>query len=101
MQISAVWKVGNAGVVVQTTSNEAAEILRKAAPPSLRVQEPKKRRPLVALQGLQGDSPQEEVQKSLYDQNLRKNPKWTLETLKAHCKIAFKKDCSVGKTMQP
>lgn len=68
--IRSVRKVGNAGVLVQTTSPAAAVTLRNAAPPSLRVTEPRRRQPLVAVNGVEGDPSFEEVIECLASQNL-------------------------------
>ncbi|GBP47279.1 hypothetical protein EVAR_38043_1 [Eumeta japonica] len=89
---SKVRKVGRAGVVVQTTSDEAADKIRKAVPPTLRVTEPRSRRPLVALRNLSGDPSGEAVISGLYEQNLRtRHPEWTIERIKKSCRVAFKK----------
>ncbi|GBP97355.1 hypothetical protein EVAR_103868_1 [Eumeta japonica] len=82
VQVSKVRKVGRAGVVVQTTSVEAADKIKKAVPPTLRVTEPRSRRPLVALRNLSGDPSGEAVMTGLFEQNLRiKHPEWPLERL--------------------
>ncbi|GBP63888.1 hypothetical protein EVAR_39550_1 [Eumeta japonica] len=52
IQVEKLRKVGNAGVVVQTTSKDAATKLKNAAPPTLRVTEPKRRQPLVGLRNM-------------------------------------------------
>ncbi|GBP39492.1 hypothetical protein EVAR_32424_1 [Eumeta japonica] len=92
VQVSKVRKVGRAGVVVQTTLAKAAEKIKKAAPPTLRVTEPRSRRPLVALRNLSGDPSGETVMTSLFEQNLRvKHPEWPLERLIKNCRVAFKK----------
>ncbi|GBP97345.1 hypothetical protein EVAR_103858_1 [Eumeta japonica] len=61
VQVTKVRKVGRAGVVVQTTSAESAEKIRKAVPPTLRVTEPRSRKPLVALRNMMGDPSSEAV----------------------------------------
>ncbi|GBP63884.1 Uncharacterized 50 kDa protein in type I retrotransposable element R1DM [Eumeta japonica] len=92
VQVSKVRKVGRAGVVVQTTSGDAAEKIKKAVPPTLRVTEPRSRRPLVALRNLSGDPSGEAIMTSLFEQNLRiKHPEWPLERLTKNCRVAFKK----------
>ncbi|GBP65860.1 Uncharacterized 50 kDa protein in type I retrotransposable element R1DM [Eumeta japonica] len=92
VQVSKVRKVGRAGVVVQTTSVKAADKIKKAVPPTLRVTEPRSRRPLVALRNLSGDPSGEAVMTGLFEQNLRiKHPEWPLERLVKNCRVAFKK----------
>ncbi|CAB3252397.1 unnamed protein product [Arctia plantaginis] len=89
VQIAGVRKVGNAGVVVQTTSREAAEVLKKAMPQSLRVGEPRERRPLVALSGMETGLPFDAVLSKLKEQNLEEEAQWPLEKLKAEMKLLF------------
>nr|XP_037877415.1 uncharacterized protein LOC101741146 [Bombyx mori] len=88
--IQSVRKVGNAGVVVQTTSPAAAVKLRNAAPPSLRVTEPRRRQPLVAVNGVEGDPSFEEVIECLASQNLDPE-EWPLTRVRAELTGAFKK----------
>ncbi|GBP95204.1 hypothetical protein EVAR_68476_1 [Eumeta japonica] len=47
--VSKVRKVSRACVIVQTTSDDAADRIKQAAPPTLLIAESKSRRPLVAL----------------------------------------------------
>ncbi|CAH2208245.1 jg10165, partial [Pararge aegeria aegeria] len=96
VQIEKVRKIGNAGVVVQTTSPSAADRLRNAAPATLRVSEPKKVAPKVCLRGIDGNPESEEVLLALHDQNLRGSD-WSLEKLRAQTKI-FKKNGRFGTT---
>lgn len=88
--IEKVRKVGNAGVVVQTTSTAAAEKLRAAVPPTLRVADQKRRLPLVALNNVEGDPSFEEVVECLHRQNLA-DSEWTLPLLQEQMKGVFKK----------
>ncbi|GBP63875.1 hypothetical protein EVAR_39537_1 [Eumeta japonica] len=79
VEVTKARKVGRAGVVVQTTSAEAAEKIRKAVPPTLRVTEPQSVRGSVRRGG-----------------RLRaflriKHPDWTIERLTKSCRVAFKK----------
>lgn len=90
VQIAKVRKVANAGVVVQTTSPTAADRLRNAAPPTLRVSEPRKLAPRICLRGVDGNPSSEEIIMALHDQNFR-NTDWTAERLRAQCKI-FKRN---------
>lgn len=59
VQVSQVRRVGNAGVVIQTTTKEGAEPIKKAEPAlkaaGLRIAKPKRREPLVALRNLDED----------------------------------------------
>ncbi|CAG4981240.1 unnamed protein product [Parnassius apollo] len=55
IQVAKFRKIGNTGVVVQTTSQEYAQKLRPAAPPTLRVTEPRQHMPLVAIRGFEDD----------------------------------------------
>ncbi|GBP24848.1 hypothetical protein EVAR_14181_1 [Eumeta japonica] len=56
----------------------------KAVTPTLRVTEPRSRRPLVALRNLSEDPSGEAVISGLFEQNLRiKHPDWTIERLRA------------------
>lgn len=64
-------KAGNTGVVVQTTTKEAAEKLKKAAPMTLRVEVPKSKPPQVVLRNLEGNPDGREVLTALYEQNLK------------------------------
>ncbi|GBP23611.1 Retrovirus-related Pol polyprotein from type-1 retrotransposable element R1 [Eumeta japonica] len=99
VQVSKVRKVGRAGVIVETTSVEAAEKLKKAVPPTLKVTEPRSRKPLVALRNLLGDPSGEAVITALYEQNMRiKYPDWSLDRLKKSCRVAFKKSRREGST---
>lgn len=96
VQVAKVRKVGNAGVLVQTTSDEAATRLRAAVPGTLRVTEPKKKLPLVCFNRLDGDPSFDEVLTALHDQNFREDPAWPLERIKKEATGAFKKNRSRG-----
>ncbi|CAB3258317.1 unnamed protein product [Arctia plantaginis] len=89
VQIEGVRKVGNAGVLVQTTSREEAEVLKKAMPKSLRVGEPRERRPLVALSGMETGLPFDAVLTKIKEQNLEEDGQWPLEKLKTDMKLLF------------
>ncbi|GBP21027.1 Uncharacterized 50 kDa protein in type I retrotransposable element R1DM [Eumeta japonica] len=91
VQVTKVRKVGRAGVVVQTTSDEAAEKIRKAVPPTLRVTEPRSRRPLVALRNLSGDPSGEAVISDFMNKFAHRHPEWTIERIQKSCRVAFKK----------
>ncbi|CAH2079229.1 unnamed protein product, partial [Iphiclides podalirius] len=80
IQVERMRKVGNAGVVVQTTSIEAAEKLMCAAPPTLRTAVPKARPPQVALRNLDGDPEPNEIIAAIYEQNF-KGTSWSPEKL--------------------
>ncbi|KAH9628483.1 hypothetical protein HF086_015758 [Spodoptera exigua] len=79
VQVAGLRRVGNAGVVVQTTSEEAAKALRSAVPPTLRTAEPTERCPLIALSGIDQQATTEEVVADIVEQNLREDPIWTRE----------------------
>ena len=66
-------KVGNAGIVVQTTSVAAAGSLREAVPATMRVTESRKRQPMVCLSAVEGDPIYESVVEALYEQNFMQN----------------------------
>ncbi|KAL0809256.1 hypothetical protein ABMA28_011475 [Loxostege sticticalis] len=91
VQVDGLRKVGNAGVVVQTTSQESARRFREAIPPTLRVTEPKQRHPLVALGTISGDPDAKEIIATLHEQNLQEDSCWPLERLQKEAKVAFKK----------
>ncbi|PZC73932.1 hypothetical protein B5X24_HaOG208504 [Helicoverpa armigera] len=57
VQIHSVRKIGNAGLLVSTTSPAAAAALKSAVPATLRAAEPAVREPLVALTSLDGAIP--------------------------------------------
>ncbi|CAH2079964.1 unnamed protein product, partial [Iphiclides podalirius] len=90
IQIEKVRKVGNAGVVVQTTSVESAARLKSAVPPTLRVSEPKKRTPQVALRILDEEIDKGDILKALAEQNF-KNSVWTAERLQKSCQVYKRK----------
>lgn len=90
VQVEKVKKVGNAGVVVQTTNKESADKLRNATPPTLRVEEPRKKAPQVSLKNLDGDPDPKEILDALYEQNL-KGSEWSLEKITNSCKIIKKR----------
>ncbi|KAL0859562.1 hypothetical protein ABMA27_010704 [Loxostege sticticalis] len=91
VQVDGLRKVGNAGVVIQTTSQESARRFREAIPPTLRVTEPKQRTPLVAVGTISGDPDPKEMLATLHEQNLREDSCWPLERLLKEAKVAFKK----------
>ena len=61
VQVTKVRKVRNAGVVVQTTSEESAARLKEATPPTLRVTEPKRRQPLICQNRIEGNPSFEDI----------------------------------------
>lgn len=96
VQVEGVRKVGNAGVMVQTASVAAAERLKKAVPASLRVVEPKRKQPLVALHNVDGDPSFEALVDELWELNLRENPLWPLPKVREEMKGAFKRSRKGG-----
>lgn len=89
VQVTAVRRVGNAGVLLQTTCAESAERLRGAVPATLRVAEPRKKRPLVALPDLDRDYTHEELCDLLKTQNFAGDTTWTLQRIKEDLRVAF------------
>lgn len=59
IQVSTLRRVGNAGVILRTTTEKAANKIKSAIPPTLWVTEPRSRRLLVALYNIDG-GPSEE-----------------------------------------
>lgn len=98
IQIQAVRRVGNAGIVVQTASTEAAKRLKDAAPSTLKSIDPRVRRPLVAVGSLSSDPTFEELINDLHRVNLAEDPAWPLSKLKEDSKLAFKKGRKGGRT---
>ncbi|XP_047040083.1 uncharacterized protein LOC124644637 [Helicoverpa zea] len=98
IKVQAVRRVGNAGVVVETTSKEAATKLKQAAPATLRTADPKARRPLVALRNLSGNPEVEAVLEDLHRVNLAEDSKWPRERFLKEAKFAFKKGRQGGRT---
>lgn len=98
IQVQGIRRVGNAGVVVQTASAEAARKLKEAAPPTLKVTDPKSRRPLVAIRNLRKDHDGEKVMQDLHAINLAEFPEWNMKKLRESCKVAFKKGRRGGRT---
>ncbi|CAH2207680.1 jg25840, partial [Pararge aegeria aegeria] len=90
LQVERLRKVGNAGVVVQTTSAAAAAKLREVTPATLRVTEPKRRAPLVSLRHVDGEGNIEELYPALHEQNFR-GTDWSVERLRSQSRLAFKK----------
>ncbi|CAK1602621.1 unnamed protein product [Parnassius mnemosyne] len=91
IKIHSVRKVGNSGIVVQTATIEAAQKLKAAVPPSLKVSDPKSRRPLVAVRNLRSDPPATEFIEDLYRINLSDDPDWPRDKFGESCRVAFKK----------
>lgn len=61
IQVSTLRRVGNAGVIVQTTSKDAVVKIRGVGPPTLRIAEPKSRRPLVLPHNIDGNPGEESI----------------------------------------
>ncbi|KAJ8712621.1 hypothetical protein PYW07_005463 [Mythimna separata] len=91
LQIAGVRRVGNAGVVVQTTSAAAADTLRRAVPPTLRTVEPTERCPLIALTGIDKEATMEAVIRDLKEQNLHESDEWTTERLGRELRLVFRR----------
>ncbi|CAH2065219.1 unnamed protein product, partial [Iphiclides podalirius] len=86
VQVERLRKVGNAGVIVQTTTAEGAEKLKCAAPSTLRVEVPKSRSPQVCLRNLDGDLESTDILAALYEKNF-KGSSWTVARIQAECKV--------------
>ncbi|KAJ8706451.1 hypothetical protein PYW07_012529 [Mythimna separata] len=98
IQVEGVRRVGNAGVVVQTASQTAAQKLKAAAPPTLRSADPRSRRPLVALRNLSGNPKAEEVLEDPHRVNLAEDPAWPIDRVRKEAGFAFKKGRRGGRT---
>ncbi|XP_072943137.1 uncharacterized protein [Epargyreus clarus] len=99
IEVQQVRKVGNAGVVVRTSTAEDARKLKEAAPKTLRVTEPARRQPYVALRNLENDTKSEDIGQSIAEQaNRRGHQEWTAERVKKEMKVAFKKGRPTGRT---
>lgn len=91
VQIEKVRRIGNAGVVVHTASVESAERLKKAVPVSLRVVEPRRRLPLVAIRDVEGNPDFEALVEQIHKHTFVDDPEWTLEALQKNMKGLFKR----------
>ncbi|GBP96302.1 Retrovirus-related Pol polyprotein from type-1 retrotransposable element R1 [Eumeta japonica] len=93
IQVDRIKKIGNAGVIVQTTNMESAmkikgnPALTKAG---LKIREPKQNKPLVKFGDMDSDIGFEKFLEGLAVQN-NMGEEWSLEQLTKHCKLAFKK----------
>ncbi|KAJ2937436.1 hypothetical protein O0L34_g18627 [Tuta absoluta] len=96
LKIQSLRRVGNSGVMVRTTTKEAAARLKEVVPPSLRVAEPHSRLPRVALRYLRADLTGEQIVDELYRVNFlgESRNKWSAAEFKDQCKFAVRK--SVG-----
>lgn len=91
IQVSRLRRVGNAGVVVQTTTADAADKIKGALPPTVRVTEPQARKPLVAIVNVEGDMEGRELLNAVYAQNIGKATDITEGQFKQDCRVAFRK----------
>lgn len=91
VQVSGIRKVGNAGIVLHTTTVEAADKLKKAIPATLRIQEPKERAPLVAVLNVSGDVENSSFVKQIVEQNFADDPAWSGGKAEKDLQVAFKK----------
>lgn len=96
VQIHGVRKVGNAGVVIQTTSEKAAEKVRKALPATLRAGTTVTRRPVMSLAGFDVATSYEEMITKIKEQNFEDDPDWTPETLKDNIKKMYQRTWRTG-----
>ncbi|KAJ2937437.1 hypothetical protein O0L34_g18628 [Tuta absoluta] len=89
VQVSRLRKVGNGGVLLQTTSAESVERLKRALPSTLRVSEPKERAPLVAIINVEGDiGDNATFLETLIAQNFEETER---EAISKGMEVAFKK----------
>lgn len=91
VQCQRVTAVANGGVAVQTRSVEAARKLKEAAPATLKVTDPKGRKPLVAIRNLRSDPVAADLLEDLHRINLAEDPSWPKEKMLENCRVAFKK----------
>lgn len=75
---------------MQTTSADAANIIKGALPPTVRVTEPQAKKPLVAIVNVEGDITGAALVEAIYTQNL-KGKGISPEAYKSDCRAAFKK----------
>lgn len=66
-------------------------MLKAAAPPSLKVSEPRNRLPRVALRYLRSALSAEDLIEELHNVNLSDDPEWDLDKVKASCKVSYKR----------
>ncbi|CAK1554964.1 unnamed protein product [Leptosia nina] len=93
VRVSQVRKVANAGVLVHAATKEEAEIIKKAAPAHLRVQDPKARNPFVAVVAVEGRRVEDEpFLRALRTQNFPEQESWAPSDVK----VAFKKNARGG-----
>ena len=93
VRIEQVRRVGNCGVVVKTATQEEAKKLREAAPPTLRVTEPQRRQPLLAVRFLDESTTEEDLLEAIHELAERNGgaEEWTLTKLKGSAKLLFKR----------
>lgn len=96
VNINKVVKVGNAGVLIQAADAGAAETLKRAIPPELRVVEPKERQPMVAISGVDHNIGAEEFLSAMWEQNLK--PDVSEENFKRGTQLAFRKKRGTGQS---
>lgn len=96
VQIHGVRKVGNAGVVIQTTSERAAEKVRKALPATLRAATTVARRPVMSLAGFDINTGYEDMVVKMKDQNFEEDPRWTPESIKSNIKKMYQRTWRTG-----
>ncbi|GBP96979.1 hypothetical protein EVAR_89956_1 [Eumeta japonica] len=69
----------------------------KAVPPTLRVTEPRSRKPHVALRNMMGDPSSEAVLTGLYEQNSESGIQSGPSILAKECRVAFKNPVVSGR----
>ncbi|GBP95674.1 Retrovirus-related Pol polyprotein from type-1 retrotransposable element R1 [Eumeta japonica] len=93
LQVVKMRKIGNAGVIVQTSSLDSANKIRDCTEikkAGLKISDPRQRKPLVKFSDLDDDIGMDKFLECLSMQNSLKE-EWTLDALKESAKLAFKK----------
>lgn len=92
IQVRQVRKVGNAGIVVTTSTREDAEKLKVAAPKTLRAADLTRRQPLVALRNIDAETKEEDIVHAIEEQAARRGLEdWTSTKITQELRVAFKK----------
>jgi hypothetical protein len=92
IKVDRVRRVGNAGIIVQTRTQEDLKKLKAALPQSLKASELKGRSPLVVIRDLEGKEPSlPNTLRAVAEQNFGGDPVWTAEKMAKECRLAFRK----------
>ncbi|GBP46667.1 hypothetical protein EVAR_86919_1 [Eumeta japonica] len=93
IQVDKIRKIGNAGVIVQTTNMEGVMKIKEnptLTKAGLKIGEPKQNRPLVKFGDMDNDIGFDKFLEGLAAQN-NMGEEWSLEQLAKNCKLTFKK----------